>query len=29
MYDVGPWAEMLGDRKFFYPVDFKRTQTPP
>jgi alpha-L-arabinofuranosidase len=29
MYEGGPWAEMLGDRKFFYPVDSKPTQTPP
>ncbi len=29
MYEGGPWAEMLGDRKFFYPVDSSPTQTPP
>jgi len=29
MYGGGPWAEMLGDCKFFYPVDSKPTQTPP
>jgi alpha-L-arabinofuranosidase len=29
MYEGGPWAEMLGDRKFFYSVDSKPTQTPP
>ena len=29
MYEGGPWAEMLGDRKFFYPVDSNPTQTPP
>ncbi len=29
MYEGGCWAEMLGDRKFFYPVDSKPTQTPP
>ena len=28
-YEGGLWAEMLGDRKFFYPVDSSATQTPP
>ena len=29
MYEGGLWAEMLGDRKFFYPVNSSPTQTPP
>jgi alpha-N-arabinofuranosidase len=29
MYEGGLWAEMLGDRKFFYPVNSSGTQTPP
>ena len=28
-YEGGLWAEMLGDRKFFYPVDSSDTQAPP
>jgi alpha-N-arabinofuranosidase len=28
-YEGGLWAEMLGDRKFFYPVDSSPAQTPP
>jgi alpha-N-arabinofuranosidase len=28
-YEGGMWAEMLGDRKFFYPVDSSKEQTPP
>lgn len=28
-YEGGLWAEMLGDRKFFYPVDSSVEQTPP
>jgi alpha-N-arabinofuranosidase len=28
MYEGGLWAEMLGDRKFYYPVDSSPTQTP-
>jgi alpha-N-arabinofuranosidase len=29
MYEQGLWAEMLGDRKFFYPVSSNPVQTPP
>ena len=29
MYEHGLWAEMLGDRKFFYPVNSNPVQTPP
>jgi len=29
MYTDGLWAEMLGDRKFFYPVNSNPVQTPP
>ena len=29
MYEGGLWAEMLGDRKFFYPVNSSPQQTPP
>ena len=29
MYEGGLWAEMLGDRKFFYPVNSSAAQTPP
>lgn len=29
MYDHGLWAEMISDRKFFYPVDSNPKQTPP
>jgi len=29
MYEGGLWAEMLGDRKFFYPVNSDPQQTPP
>ncbi len=29
MYEDGLWAEMLGDRKFFYPVNSNPVQTPP
>jgi alpha-L-arabinofuranosidase len=28
MYEKGLWAEMLSDRKFFYPVDSSETLTP-
>jgi len=28
MYEKGVWAEMLSDRKFFYPVDSSETLTP-
>jgi alpha-N-arabinofuranosidase len=28
-YEGGMWSEMLGDRKFFYPVDSSKEQTPP
>jgi alpha-N-arabinofuranosidase len=28
-YEGGMWAEMLGDRKFFYPVDSSKELTPP
>ncbi len=28
-YEQGMWAEMLGDRKFFYPVDSSKEQKPP
>src|SRR4051812_16329940 len=28
MYEKGIWAEMLSDRKFFYPVDLSQTLTP-
>jgi alpha-N-arabinofuranosidase len=28
-YHTGLWAEMVDDRKFFYPVDASATQTPP
>jgi alpha-N-arabinofuranosidase len=28
-YEGGMWAEMLGDRKFFYPVDSSQELTPP
>jgi alpha-N-arabinofuranosidase len=28
-YEGGMWAEMLGDRKFFYPVDSSQDQKPP
>jgi alpha-N-arabinofuranosidase len=29
MYEKGLWAEMLSDRKFFYPVDSSQTLSPP
>ncbi len=29
MYTGGLWAEMLGDRKFFYPINSDPIQTPP
>ncbi len=29
MYTDGIWAEMLGDRKFFYPINSNAKQTPP
>lgn len=29
MYDHGLWAEMISDRKFFYPINSSPTQTPP
>jgi alpha-L-arabinofuranosidase len=29
MFEQGLWAEMLSDRKFFYPVDSSETLTPP
>ena len=29
MYEKGLWAEMLSDRKFFYPVDSSQTLAPP
>ena len=28
MYDHGLWAEMISDRKFFYPINSSPTQTP-
>ena len=28
-YEGGMWSEMLGDRKFFYPVDSSKELTPP
>jgi alpha-N-arabinofuranosidase len=28
MYEKGIWAEMLSDRKFFYPIDSSQTLTP-
>ncbi|MBR4741012.1 MAG: hypothetical protein IK074_07615, partial [Bacteroidales bacterium] len=28
MFENGIWAEMLSDRKFFYPVDNSETLTP-
>jgi alpha-N-arabinofuranosidase len=28
-FDHGMWAEMIGDRKFFYPVNSDPVQTPP
>ena len=28
-YEGGLWSEMLGDRKFFYPVNSSKEQTPP
>ena len=28
-YEGGMWSEMLGDRKFFYPVNFSKELTPP
>ena len=28
-YEGGLWAEMVGDRKFFYPVNSSKEQTPP
>lgn len=29
IYDHGLWAEMISDRKFFYPINSSATQTPP